>query len=513
MEFSTSPAISALASMMTQIWSNFGMEIVIFGVTLMFTFILNRVSRRPELGHMSSPKVMPNDFVPRPSTPPKSRPPAVRSSNNSEPPSAGSQPWHTIDQVVDGSRDQGGPSFAQRALEMYRGLQASGVSISEAASRARHTPLEFYFSLVQSAARVGKPELVESIIDDMVRQGIWRTPAFYESAMKLLAGQKQYRLALATYRRLVADGLEPSTVTRSCVINFAVEIGDLNRAITLFEELAAVTTPSIRSYMTLLRVYAKRQDWPSSVALIRDMQRRGVKLDSLAFNVALSTGVFADQLEGIEELVAEADQHRPPLSDIVSYNTLIKGYAQRGDVDRAITALGRMRRRGLSPNAITFNTTMDAAVRGQQSGKAWELLAEMRDAGMRPDKFTCSILVKGLTKSASQDNFKDTLALLREVGPACDMALRTTLYHVVLEAASQAGEKEALVQTFTQMQQTNVVPSATAYKMLGMAMGPDSTVTNPGCKDPQAEAQRLRKLAKSHGLQLSSLKSTTLGSS
>jgi len=414
-----------------------------------------------------------------------------------------------MDQVVDGVRDQGGLNFAQAALEMYRGLQASGVTLSEAARRARHSPVEFYFSLVQSACRVGQPELVESIIDDMVKQGIWCTPAFYESTMKLLAGQKQYRLALATYGRLIADGVEPSTVTRSCVVNFAVEIGDLNRAIKLFEELAAVTTPSIRSYMTLLRVYAKRQDWPSSVAVIRDMQRRGVKLDSIALNIALSTGVFADQLDGVEDLVTEAHQYCPPLSDIVSYNTLIKGYAQRGEADRAINALGRMKRRGLWPNAITFNTTMDAAVRGQQSGKAWELLQEMRDAGMRPDKFTCSILVKGLTKSTSPGNFKDTLALLREVGPACDKALQTTLYHVVLEAASRAGEKEVLVQTFTQMQQTNVVPSARAYKMLGTAMGSDS---NSGRKDLEVDAQRLRNLAKSHGLQLSSSNSMNLAS-
>jgi len=38
------------------------------------------------------------------------------------------------------------------------------------------------------------------------------------------------------------------------------------------------------------------------------------------------------------------------------------------------------------------------------------------------------------------------------------------------------------------MQQTNVVPSATAYKLLGMAMGQDSSGKNPGCKDSQVEA-------------------------
>jgi len=511
MEFSTSHVVAALASMMTHVWDILGTEIVIFAVTVMCSLILNSVSRKPEPGtHMSFSMVIPDGVIAKSSTQPKTRQTAATHSfNNCKSPDGGLPPWHIIDQVVDGIRDQGWRSCAQRALETYRGLQACGVSISEAATRSKHGPSQFYFAVVQSAIRVGQPELVESIIDDMVKQGIWRSLAFYESAMKLLAGQKHYRLALATYGRLVADGLEPSTVTRSCVINFAVEIGDLNGAITFFDELAEVETPPIRSYMSLLRVHAKRKDWTSSAKVIRDMQHRGAKLDSVALNVALSTGVCADQLEGMEDLVAEADHNRPPFSDIVSYNTLIKGYAQRGDADGAINVLGRLRRRGLLPTSITFNTTMDAAIRGQQRTKAWGVLQEMRDAGMRPDKITCSILVKGLTKSASPDNFKDTLALLSEVGPACGMMLRTTLYHVVLEAASQAGKREMMMQTFTQMQQINVVPSATAYKMLGMAMGQDSTVTNPGCQDPQVEAQSLLKLAKGHGRQLSSLKSTT----
>merc|ERR1719389_736663 len=150
------------------------------------------------------------------------------------------------------------------------------------------------------------------------------------------------------YDRLVSDGLEPCAVTCSCLIGFAAEVGELQRAISFFEKLSSLTTPSIRAYMTVLRVHAKRQDWPSSLNVFRDMQKRKVNLDSLVLNVILATGVAGDQIEGVEQLLIEADTFKPPISDVVSYNTLIKGYAARNDALKAIQVISRMRARGLA---------------------------------------------------------------------------------------------------------------------------------------------------------------------
>merc|ERR1719401_2044332 len=110
--------------------------------------------------------------------------------------------------------------------------------------------------------------------------------------------------------------------------------------------------------MTMLRVHAKRQNWPGSVALLNEMRKRGVRPDSLALNFVLGTCVAADQVEAACTLLEEVDAEEPPMSDVVSHNTLIKGFAQRGDVKSATQAIQGMLRRGLVPNSITFNTTM-----------------------------------------------------------------------------------------------------------------------------------------------------------
>mmetsp|Transcript_117816 Transcript_117816/g.380211 ORF Transcript_117816/g.380211 Transcript_117816/m.380211 type:complete len:508 (+) Transcript_117816:195-1718(+) len=391
------------------------------------------------------------------------------------------QPGQIMDEVVDGMREQPGARFAARALALYaelmEELRRGDLCIATVAKGSRHSPIDLYTTLVQCVMRVGKCHLVEDLIEDMRQQGISRPLVFYESAMKQLAGQKHYHLALRIYDHLVADGLAPSAVTCSCLISFAAEIGEFQRAATFFQKLSSLTTPSIRAYMTVLRVYGRRQDWQSSVSIFHDMQHRGVKIDSLVLNVILATGVSADQLQGMEELLSEADCIRPPIVDVVSYNTLVKCYAQHNDFEGAAAVLGRMRRRGLTPNAITFNSVMDAAVRSQKISEAWELLKEMRRAGLQPDKFTCSILVKGLAQHPIPVHVLSTLDLLREVDVLCDKSLRTTLYHAVVEAAAQAGETDLLMRSLLQARQHQVVPTAAAYR-------------------------RLRELAEKHGLAL-----------
>lgn len=499
----SSSAVSAALETAAAVWRSIGLELIIFLVTLFFALILRTSGAKKVAGQFKS--VAGSNKVGFKSPPEKSIAPtsdtgapasatAAKFGSTSKPVGGfldrpqerqaytrrpGKDTAQIIDEVVESMRDAPGTKTANKALSLYAEAPKD-VRISEAARRSRHSAGEFYTTLVQCAIRVGKYHLVEGLLDDMLKQNVGRTLPFYESAMKQLAGQKHYHLALSMYDRLVSDGLEPSAVTYSCLISFAAEVGELQRALGFFDRLSQISTPSIRAYMTVLRVHAKRQDWPSSVTVFREMQKRKVQLDSLVLNVILATGVAADQLEGVEQLLVEADEFSPPIADVVSYNTLIKGYSQRSDSVKAKQVVARMRDRGLPMNAITFNTAMDAAVRSMRTQDAWDLLKDMRKSGFRPDKFTCSILVKGLSKSAQSDHIRNSLELLRQVDATCDATLRSTLYHSVLEAAAQVPDTVMLMTTFGQMRKHQVTLTASAYRLLVQALGQEGDATRCG---------------------------------
>lgn len=383
---------------------------------------------------------------------------------------------YTLDYLATAARDLQGKQASKVCADVLRQyydfvavLAQKQVCISEVAYQARHNAVDLYSSMIYCVIRASRFNLVESLLDDMKRQGVVRPLHLYESTMKQLAGAKKYKLALGIYAKLIEDGLEPSTITVSCAINFAVEVGELHRAIELFRCLSAVSTPSIRAYMTMLRVHSMRQDWTASLKTIREMQLKGVVVDTLILNMALSTGVLENKVEDMEALILEA-----AVADIISYNILAKGYAQRSDGDRALALLEKLRTQGLKPNTITFNTIMAAVVRGGLLEKAWNLLGQMHNEGIRPDKATCSTLIKSLSRKPLESaGVADCLQLLDKVSESCDRSCLATLYHAIFDAACKAPDdaSDGLVEkVLSAMSELGITPPASSNTFIVKAI-------------------------------------------
>lgn len=329
--------------------------------------------------------------------------------------------------------------------------------------------------LLRLVIRTGKHNLVEPIIDDMAKQGVQRTVNFYESVMKQLAAQKLFAQALRINDRVEQDGLEVSADSCSCLVRFAAEVGELQRAVEFFTKLSSVSTPSIRAYMTILGVHNKRQDWEATLATVKDMRSRGVHVDSLTLNVALSTGVSAEKVEDVEILLTEAESQEPFSPDVISYNTLMKVFAQRSMYVQASQVVERMKKFNIRPDVITFNTVMDAAVRAGQSSGAWDVLTDMRLHGLKPDKYTCLILVKSVSKSMNipsegEATINRALALLKSVDRSLEPSLRASLYYSVIESTLQAGRAAMLSKVVAQMQSHNVALTPTLQKSIDQAL-------------------------------------------
>lgn len=341
-------------------------------------------------------------------------------------------PIHELTQMMDSMVGTGNRWQAADAIALYEGMRAKGqhAQIIEALTSCKETLPNVFGQLVHCAGRVDRADLIEPLLDDMKVAGAERSLGLYESIMKTLASKKLYREAMSVYSRLQLDGLEPSPVTLSCLINFAIEIGEYDKAVAFFDQLSAKGAPTIRACMTIMRVHSKRQDWTKSISLIRDMQNRKTPVDCLVLNVVLATGAAAGEFDATKALLKEFSR----IVDVISYNTVLKGFAQQKDADGAIDLLNEMSLAGVKPTAITFNTIMDAAVRSSRVADAWRVLARMRDAGLSPDKFTCTTLLKGLQDGTTSAQLSVILDFLQHVTAECDPSLCSSLVRSVIEA-------------------------------------------------------------------------------
>merc|ERR1719262_961615 len=125
---------------------------------------------------------------------------------------------------------------------------------------------------------------------------------------------------------------------------------------------------------------------------------------------------------------------------------------------------------GVRPNAITFNTVMDAAVRSSRIADAWRVLSQMCEAGLAPDKFTCTTLMKGLQNGATSEQLTMILDLLRNVTAECDAMLCSFLFRNVIETAAQVNAPALTTRAISQMREQRVMLPAQEYQRLLQAL-------------------------------------------
>jgi pentatricopeptide repeat protein len=481
--------------MLSDIWSFLGPELVIFAVTVTFALVFQRTSR-----HLLHKRGCAGKKIPHPGTPPRKfsapleRPPsppsrvsqnaatvpqmaAAREEREKKPQSAADQ----IDAMFALTRGTPSQTAASQVLTLYCDLRVklalgstalfdpAGSAPAEVqdkflAELRGHSGLDLFIVLVQSAVRAGQAHLVERLVADMVALNCSRPVSFYESTMKQLAGQKQHRLALAIYDRLCADGLEPSVVTYSCLIHFAADVGEVDRALKFFERLQALSTPSIRAYMTVLRLFAQQSDWDRALATYRDMQSRQVAIDNLAFNIVLSNGIQADRVNEAEALLIEAEDRSKVKPDLVGYNTVVKGYARRSDVESVRRIIEMARANGHTPNAITYNTLLDALVRSQiGSTEVFDALEEICRAGHKPDKFTCSIIVRAIQRRPTRNTLAVALKVLVEATAELDEKSMSAHYNALYDAAKSISEDLIAMQCKTYMRERGIAQVAPTW--------------------------------------------------
>eukprot|EP00913_Durusdinium_trenchii_P025947 g24345.t1 len=108
--------------------------------------------------------------------------------------------------------------------------------------------------------------------------------------------------------------------------------------------------------------------------LLHQMPRALV--DLVSFNSALYASIRAGELHSAEELWWELKtQHLRP--DVMTYSSMISGYAKVRGCDRAEELWRSMRESRVRPNVVTYNALLDARV-NDQLAQAEELLGEMK---------------------------------------------------------------------------------------------------------------------------------------
>lgn len=377
-----------------------------------------------------------------------------------------------------------------KALNMYRLLEREG---SDQYLISEH----LYSAFIQASVRVGKVDVVERMLRAIKRKKMQPTTRFWQTTLRMLSSRKLFNDCLVVHV-LFGQQLPVDKVISSCLINAALETGDHQRAAMMLP-LYRKANLTANDHVLFFRTFVALDDVESAEAEFRLL---GKDMSTLMMNLLLLTCVNSKQPDRALNLLREAHLLEEGLddkiTDIVSYNTVLRGFSKSDKGRRCMECFHEMRAHAIHPDDITYNVVLEVCsadcvvpfadviefvigtsdmvlcnafikvlVRNRQLQKAQDLLTELHRVGSSPGLPVYTMMIKALIDQQELDAAMSMVKTLREAGHEPDDMVLTLL----LEGCHQAGNHVLGKMVFTELVESGVKPSGfaliTMVKMLG----------------------------------------------
>lgn len=339
------------------------------------------------------------------------------------------------------------------AIELFQEMQQLEIRISEPMS----------IGLLTRCADAKFLKLAEEVFRYWKGKGAMTMP-LYSALMKVYAFSGMYDKACDLYDRLKEDGLEPDHTMYGCLMKFAVECGRTQ----LSQELSEmVPNLDIQNFMSLMRAAGRDRDVARGMNVLARWNDSGVSLDVAAWNCCLDVCIMAGDIKSGRALVE--DMRRTVPADIITYNTLMKGYCQISDIHGAKALLTEIEAHGLKPNDVTYNCLINAAVIDGSFEEAWEVIETMHRNNVDLDCYTISIMMKALKKVKNPKQVARALGLIDST--KIDVFSDEILLNTVLDTCIRHHEFGRLDGILTRFLDSGLRPSVHTFASLIKASG------------------------------------------
>jgi len=332
-----------------------------------------------------------------------------------------------------------------KALDVFKDLQGSEFGVSDG----------LCVGLLARCAEGKFLTFAEEIVR-FCRNRNGMTIAVYSALMKVYAFSGMYDKACNLYDQILSDGLEPDSKMYGCLMKFAVECGRTELSQALADKVPQM---DIQNYMSLIRAAGRDHDVNRAFGVIKQLRAGGIAPDGAAYNCIVDACVQAGDMNRAQELIQ--DMKELGLLDVITYNTLLKGFRSKRDLKGSKAVFVEMENMGFSPNDISYNCLLDTAASSGNFYEAWHVIDKMEAANIRPDHYTLSIMMKAMKNFHQSKDLQRVFKLLDRSGidPCSDEILMNT----VLETCTRHREFERLEALLMRFEKSNLRPAVPTY--------------------------------------------------
>ncbi|KAF4675325.1 hypothetical protein FOL47_007943 [Perkinsus chesapeaki] len=310
-------------------------------------------------------------------------------------------------------------------------------------------------ALAVATVRVGSKTPVTSFtikrcLKDMNTFGIDISDDLVMSITKIATSKHHYRECLSLHRDLLEGELRrrPSTdkTVNSCLLFCSVEAEDYSECEKFARRIVASgEVPAPKDFANMMKYYFAVGKTDEGLKLLEVMRSKEIVPDVVTCNTLISSCVNARRMDIAEtilrELMKTGEDLGHSVADVVTFNTVMKGYSRQGNVAKCDELMQVLKDKEIQPTVVTYGILLDCCINGDDMKRAQKVFEDMR---------------------AAQSNDVDST-------PVTDkrhLGLNTVMYTTLIKGYAKEGNAKAAMEVFTEMRKSGVVPDLITFSIL-----------------------------------------------
>ncbi|XP_010062161.2 pentatricopeptide repeat-containing protein At3g09040, mitochondrial isoform X2 [Eucalyptus grandis] len=337
-------------------------------------------------------------------------------------------------------------SLGNAILDLY--AKCGDVDSAEKAfNRLEGRDILAWNSLLSMYSRRVSVQLVKWHFRLLKRNGLVPNEFSYSIVFSACARATDIDFGKQVHCDLVKVGLELSSFCEGSIIDMYARCDRLVDARQIFD---GVLEPDTVSWTAMIAGYIRGNLPEEALNVFEKVKKAGREPDQVAFVTVISAYVGAGNLEGGRELFSQM-----PNPNVVAWNVMISGHAQRGYEVEALHFFEQMRRAGIKSTRSTLGSILSAI--GALGAIECGLLvhAEAIKQGLSSNVYVGSSLISMYAKCGRMEAAMNVFDALEEKN--------VVLWNAMLGGFAQNGYASEVVQLFTQMKRYGFQPDEYTY--------------------------------------------------
>ncbi|KAK2971336.1 hypothetical protein RJ640_026053 [Escallonia rubra] len=386
-----------------------------------------------------------------------------------------------------------------------------------------HKPRAYLWNtLIKGYAKNEMPTEAAAVYRQMHTLNVRPDPFTYPFVVKACAELSDSRVGVAVHVHVLKHGLDFVSVVRTELTVMYVKFGDADSSDYLFDSMVE---KDLVAWNALIAAYAQNGLAVNAVRLFGDMSDSGVRPDAVTVVCVLSACSHLGCLETGENVYEFARREgidcnifvdnalldvfvkcgnidmawdwfeNMPHRNVISWSTMIGGYAMNGESEKALALFSKMQNEGPWPNDVTFLGVLSACSHAGLVREGWSYfnyMVQSHDENVKPRKEHYACMVDLLGRSGHLEeayNFIKSMPIDPDPGVwgallgACaayhdtelgqhvadrllEIAPDVASYHILLSNMYAAGGRWHYVEKIRQKMRRKGVKKVTAYSSI-----------------------------------------------